>query len=210
MCLGDLAVNAIIFLMFTGIVEEAGRVVEFKKTSKGWRFTIEAKIAHKGVKIGDSIANNGCCLTVVGIKKNLLSFDLLEETRLKTNLQSLAKGSLVNLERSLAANARLGGHFVTGHIDDIGTITKWEKQGADYILEIEIPKKFQNYIIPKGSIAIDGISLTVGNVKKNRFNVWIIPHTYEITALRERRVGDKVNLEFDLLAKYIEKILSAK
>lgn len=211
MCLGVLAVKMLSFLpMFTGIVEEAGKVVEFKKTNQGWRFTIETQIVHKGAKIGDSIANNGCCLTVVAIQKNLLSFDLLEETRRKTNLQSLAKGSLVNLERSLAANARLGGHFVTGHIDDVGVITQWEKDGSDYILEIEFPKKFQNYIIPKGSIALDGISLTVGRVQKNRFNVWIIPHTYEITALRKRRVGDKVNLEFDLLAKYIEKMIETK
>ena len=195
--------------MFTGIVEEAGKVLEFKKTSRGWYFAVEAQKVHKGTKVGDSIANNGCCLTVVSVKKNVLGFDLLEETRRKTNLESLKKGSLVNLERSLKADERLGGHFVSGHVDGVGRVCGWSKRGQDYTLEVEVFKGFERYLVPKGSIAIDGISLTVGRVKGRRFNVWIIPHTYEITALHQRKTGDKINLEFDLLAKYVEKILAA-
>ncbi|MFH1067812.1 MAG: riboflavin synthase [bacterium] len=196
--------------MFTGLVEESGRVVELTPTPQGWRFTVECKTVHENARMGDSIANNGCCLTVVAVEGNRLGFDLLEETRRKTNLRSLAPGSLVNLERSLAAHARLGGHFVSGHIDDVGRILRWEREGADYVLEVEAPSGFERYLVPKGSVALDGISLTVGRVNGSRFNVWIIPHTYEITALCERRAGELVNLEFDLLAKYVEKIIAAR
>lgn len=193
--------------MFTGIVEEAGRVVECVETPEGCRFTIEAQTIHHDTRPGDSIANNGCCLTVTSIDSNRLTFDLLEETRRKTNLQSLAPGTLINLERALAAHSRLGGHFVSGHIDHTGTITRWEKQGSDYTLEIEVPEGFQQYLVPKASVAIDGISLTVGNVQDRRFNVWIIPHTHDVTNLQQRATGQLVNLEFDLLAKYVEKII---
>lgn len=196
--------------MFTGIVETAGKVVELVKTANGCRFTVEAGAIAEGVQLGDSIANNGCCLTVVRIDGTRLGFDLLEETQRLTNLRNLKPGCAINLERSLPANGRLGGHFVTGHIDETGLITKWEKSGSDYELEVEIPEKFGAYLIPKGCIAIDGISLTVGHVSGPRFNVWIIPHTRQITALRERAVGDPVNLEFDLLAKYTEKILASR
>jgi len=196
--------------MFSGIVEEAGKTVSLVKTDKGHRLTVESNMVHQGVKIGDSIANNGCCLTIVDIQGNHLSFDLLEETLRRTNLQHLGSGKLVNLERSLCVNDRIGGHFVSGHIDDLAKITQWEKQGDDYILEIEVPAGNEKYLVPKGSVAIDGISLTVGPVKGRRFNVWIIPHTYEVTALKERAVGDFVNIEFDMLAKYIDKILEAR
>lgn len=196
--------------MFTGIVETAGKVVELVKTANGCRFTVEAGAIAEGVQLGDSIANNGCCLTVVRIDGTRLGFDLLEETQRLTNLRNLKPGCAINLERSLPANGRLGGHFVTGHIDETGLITKWEKSGSDYELEVEIPERFGAYLIPKGCIAIDGISLTVGQVSGPRFNVWIIPHTRQVTALRERAVGDPVNLEFDLLAKYTEKILASR
>lgn len=196
--------------MFTGIVETAGKVVDLVKTSGGCRFIVEAPAIIEGVQLGDSIANNGCCLTVVQIEGSRLGFDLLEETQRLTNLRNLKPGCAINLERSLPANGRLGGHFVTGHVDETGLITKWEKSGADHELEVEIPEKFAAYLIPKGCIAIDGISLTVGNVSRSRFNVWIIPHTRQVTALRERTVGDPVNLEFDLLAKYTEKILASR
>jgi len=196
--------------MFTGIVETAGQVVELVKTTTGCRFTVDAPEIIEGVGIGDSIANNGCCLTVVKIEGSRLSFDLLEETLRRTNLRLLKPGCAINLERSLPANGRLGGHFVTGHVDETGTITKWEASGSDYALEVEIPEKFAAYLIPKGCITIDGISLTVGEVAGNRFNVWIIPHTRQITALRERSAGDPVNLEFDLIAKYTEKILASR
>lgn len=193
--------------MFTGIVEEAGKVLALEPTPTGHRLTVETTLVHLDASLGASIANNGCCLTVVSIDGNRLSFDLLEETLRKTNLHKLAPGRLVNLERSLSANARLGGHFVSGHIDTTGTITKWEPQGSDYVLEVELPRQYEKYLVPKGSIAVDGISLTVGPVEGNRFTVWIIPHTRAITALCDRSVGDPVNLECDLLAKYAEKIL---
>lgn len=196
--------------MFTGIVEEAGRVVDLQVNEKGARFTVECVTVHEGVQLGDSMANNGCCLTVIGQQGNRLSFDLLEETRRKTNLQALRPGSRINLERSLRADARLGGHFVSGHVDDVGLITRWEPSGSDWVLEVEVPAGFEKYLVPKGSIALDGISLTVGPVTGRRFTVWIIPHTREVTALHERNVGDYVNLEFDLLAKYAEKILAGQ
>jgi riboflavin synthase len=161
--------------------------------------------------VGDSLAVNGCCLTIVkrraGAKRIVLSFDLLQETWRRTNLQSARVGSAVNLERSLAANSRLGGHFVTGHIDAIGKIVRWERKGADWLLEVVAPSDVMRHVVFKGSIAVDGISLTVAAVRKRTFQIWIIPHTYEVTALRERSVGDAVNLEADLLAKYVAKLL---
>ena len=142
-------------------------------------------------------------------KSKLVQFDLLEETWKRTNFQFLKTGSLLNLERPLRVGGEFGGHFVTGHIDGLGKIRRWEKSGADHVLEIAAPKKVMRYVILKGSIAIDGISLTVAGVGKNSFCVWIIPHTLEATALRERKVGDAVNLEADLLGKYAEKFLAA-
>jgi riboflavin synthase len=140
----------------------------------------------------------------------LIQFDLLNETWTRTNLQFLKKSSLVNLERPLRADGEFGGHFVTGHIDGVGKILRWEKSGADYILEISAPENVLRYVIEKGSIAIDGISLTVANANKKSFCVWIIPHTMKVTTLREKKVGDFVNLEADLLGKYAEKFLSAR
>jgi len=194
--------------MFTGIIEEAGRVVSVEPHSRGCRYTVEAPLASQGAALGDSIANNGCCLTVVTIDGARLTFDLLEETRRATNLLDLRPGDRVNLERSLRADARLGGHFVTGHVDGTGTITRWEPEGSDWVLEVEVPEGGQRYLVPKGAIAIDGISLTVGKVTGRRFNVWIIPHTRSATTLADRSVGSRVNLEYDLLAKYAEKLLS--
>jgi riboflavin synthase len=195
--------------MFTGIVEEAGRVVSLEFHPHGCRYTVEAPLAAQGTSVGDSIANNGCCLTVVAMDGPRLTFDLLEETRRATNLASLQPGSRVNLERSLRADARLGGHFVTGHIDATARITRWEPEGSDYVLEVEVPDPFARYIVPKGCVALDGISLTVGRVHGPRFNVWIIPHTRAVTTLAERAVGDLLNLECDLLAKYTEKLISS-
>jgi len=193
--------------MFTGIVEEAGTVLGIEETSQGCVFTVETTSIHKDVKLGDSIANNGCCLTVTRMQGNRLSFDLLEETRRKTNLNALAAGRKVNLEASLRADGKMGGHFVSGHIDGTGIITRWEPEGSDYVLEIDIAAEMERYLVPKGSIAVDGISLTVGPVENHHFTCWIIPHTRAVTALEERTVGDAVNLEFDLLAKYVEKLV---
>jgi riboflavin synthase len=165
------------------------------------------------LKIGDSLAVNGCCLTAVKLarrgKFKLAQFDLLQETWRRTNLQFAKPGSLVNLERPLRAQGELGGHFVTGHIDGIGKIIRWERAGADHVLDIAAPPEVMRYVISKGSIAVDGISLTVAGVNKKSFRIWIIPHTYEITALRERKVGDAVDLEADLLGKYVEKFVTS-
>jgi riboflavin synthase len=198
--------------MFTGIVEEVGVVEKIERSAKSIHLTLHAKVCGRDLHIGDSLAVNGCCLTAVKINsrggKKTVRVDLLEETWKRTNLQFVKRGSLVNLERSLRADSRLGGHFVTGHIDGVGKILCWEKRGQDYFLEVEPPAEVMRYLIFKGSIAIDGISLTVAEVRKKSFAVWIIPHTHEVTALRERKVGDAVNLEADLLGKYVERFIS--
>jgi len=192
--------------MFTGIVEEAGLVQAVTRRGKGWSLEVEAGVVMEEVRIGDSVAVNGCCLTVTEVKENKLIFDLLDETKEKTNLQSVQVGTRVNLESSLRADGKVGGHFVTGHIDGRAEVVKWGRSGEDWELEAEVPAGLERYVVPKGCVAIDGISLTIGRVVGRRFNVWIIPHTYEVTTLRDRKAGDKVNLECDLLAKYVEKM----
>lgn len=202
--------------MFTGIVEEAGVVEKITPTKKSISLVVRAGALARGVKLGASVAVNGCCLTVVKIsataraKSKLLHFDVLQESWTRTNLQFAKPGALVNLERPLRADGELGGHFVTGHVDGVGNIIRWEKSGADHVLEIAAPADVLRYVVFKGSIAVDGISLTVAGVGKKSFRIWIIPHTFEITALRERKVGDAVNLEADMLGKYIERFLAAR
>lgn len=197
--------------MFTGLVEGTGRVLALTpQHAGGVRLELDAGVIAEGAKIGDSIATNGCCLTVTTIEGPRLGFDLLEETLARTSLRQARPGGVVNLERALPANGRYGGHFVTGHIDATGTIRVWQQKGADYELRIGIDPAQGIYLVPKGCIAVDGISLTVADVGRDEFSVWIIPHTREVTALHERAVGDAVNLEFDLLAKYTEKILAAR
>jgi len=200
--------------MFTGIVEEAGLVESIKPTKKAIQLTVRSRIIGRGLKLGASVAVNGCCLTLVRLagngKDRLLQFDMLQESWRLTNMQFAKVGSLVNLERPLRAQSELGGHFVTGHVDGLGKITKWERVGRDHVLDISGPPQVMRYLIHKGSVAVDGISLTVAAVNKSRFRIWIIPHTYEVTALRDRDVGDFVNLEADLLGKYVEKFLKAR
>ncbi len=200
--------------MFTGIVEEAGVVESIKSTPRSIELSVRTNVCARGLKVGGSIAINGCCLTVVRIARRgrdrIAQFDLLQETWRRTNLQFAGRGSLVNLERPLRAGGEFGGHFVTGHIDGIGKIIRWEKSRKDHVLDISAPREVMRHVIFKGSIAVDGISLTVAAVKKGAFRVWIIPHTYEVTALCERNVGDAVNLEADLLGKYVEKFIGAK
>src|SRR5262252_6887352 len=183
--------------MFTGIVEETGRVERIKHAAKSIELTVRARVCGQGLKLGSSLAINGCCLTVVKLKSagkfKLAQFDLLKETWQRTNLQFAKPGSLVNLERPLRTDGNLGGHFVTGHIDGTGRITRWERKGQDHMLDIAAPKEVMRYVVFKGSIAVDGISLTVAGVNRKRFRIWIIPHTYEVTALRERQVGGTVN-----------------
>src|SRR5207247_4652780 len=198
--------------MFTGIIEETGVIEKIRPATRAIELVVRARVCARRLTAGDSVAVNGCCLTVVKLvsrsKEKLIQFDLLRETWDLTNLRFARAGSLVNLERSLPANGRLGGHFVTGHIDATGKIIHWERAGRDYVLEIAAPREVMRYVVFKGSIAVDGISLTVTAVTKTGFRTWIIPHTYEVTALRERRTGDAVNLEADLLGKYTEKFLA--
>jgi riboflavin synthase len=200
--------------MFTGIIEETGIVATIKPTAKSIALTIQAGKIARGLKLGASVAVNGCCLTVVKLtkrgKSTLLQFDMLQESWRRTNLQFARTGAIVNLERPLRADGELGGHFVTGHVDGLGKIVRWEKSGADHVLDIAAPAEVMRYLIFKGSVAVDGISLTVAAVQKKTFRIWIIPHTFAVTTLRERKVGDAVNLEADLLGKYAEKFLSAK
>jgi riboflavin synthase len=200
--------------MFTGIVEEAGVIEKIAPARKSIEMTVRANICGRGVKVGDSVAVNGCCLTAVKIstrgKSRLIRFDLLQESWNRTNFQFAKQGSLVNLERSLRVNGELGGHFVTGHVDGLGKIIRWERAGKDHVLDIEAPPDVMRYVIFKGSVAVDGMSLTVAGVQKKSFRIWIIPHTFEVTALRERKVGDAVNLEGDLLGKYVERFLSLR
>ena len=200
--------------MFTGIVEETGTVERIKPAAKSIQLTVRTGLCGRGLKLGASLAINGCCLTVVKLsppgKHRRAQFDLLRETWQRTNLQFAKVGSAVNLERPLRTDGNLGGHFVTGHIDGIGHITRWERMGQDHVLDIAAPPEVMRYVVFKGSIAVDGISLTVAGVTRKTFRIWIIPHTYEVTALRERKVGDAVNLEADLIGKYVEKFVAAR
>ena len=198
--------------MFTGIIQETGVVQQVKPAADSIQFTLRARLAGRGLTVGASVAVNGCCLTVVKItprgRDKLVRFDVLQETWRLTNLQFASAGSLVNLERPLRAGGELGGHFVTGHVDGLGRIKRWERSGRDHVLEMAAPAEVMRYVVHKGSIAVDGISLTVAGVTRGGFRLWIIPHTLEVTALRERRAGDAVNLEADLLGKYAEKFTS--
>lgn len=200
--------------MFTGIIEETGTIEQIQETDGGIRLALAARLTSRGLKTGDSLAVNGCCLTVVRRTRQkgraVLQFDLLRETWNRTNLRLVKPGSLVNLERSMAANGRFGGHFVTGHIDGTGEIVTWTRQGADHILEIAASPDLLRYIVTKGSVAVDGISLTVAKLLKGRFRIWVIPHTFAVTALRERTLGDQVNLEADLVGKYVERFVRGR
>jgi riboflavin synthase len=200
--------------MFTGIVEETGVVERIKPAAKSIELTVRTNLCGRGLKVGASLAINGCCLTVVKVaargRFKLAQFDLLKETWQRTNLQFAKPNSLVNLERPLRTDGNLGGHFVTGHIDGIGRITRWERMGQDHVLDIATPAEVMRYVVFKGSMAVDGISLTIAGVGRKSFRIWIIPHTYEVTALRERKTGDAVNLEADLIGKYVEKFVAAR
>jgi riboflavin synthase len=196
--------------MFTGIVEEAGRLAAFDPGPGGWRLAVDGPLVASDARPGDSIAVNGCCLTVTRTEGARLHFDVLEETRRLTNFSQTPVGGRLNLERSLSFGGKVGGHFVTGHIDALGTVEVLEPRGADHYLRVRLPADGGRYVIPKGSIAIDGVSLTVAEAGEATVAVWLIPHTLAVTGLQERRVGDAVNLEFDLLGKYVEKLLAAR
>jgi riboflavin synthase len=196
--------------MFTGIVEETGEVESFSRAAGSWRLRVSARAVAAGLTEGESIAVNGCCLTAVDFDAAGISFDVLEETRRLTNLASIVPGAPVNLERSMRADSRLGGHFVTGHIDGRGIIEAFEARGADRYLRVRGPEGCGRLLVPKGSVAVDGISLTVAEVEGDAFACWIIPHTLAVTNLRVRGAGDALNLEFDMLGKYVEKLLQSQ
>jgi len=194
--------------MFTGLIEEIGSVLWIRATDRGTQLQIAAPQISEEIRKGDSIAVNGCCLTVTSQRREQITFDLLEETLDRTNLRTLRRDSMVNLERSLAANDRLGGHFVQGHIDCAVRVLAFEQNGADHRLEVELPADFAHYLAYKGSVAINGISLTVAEVLPESFAVWVIPHTKRHTNLEKVAVGDQLNIEFDLLAKYVERMMT--
>ena len=194
--------------MFTGIVEATGKLDASTKTdSGGFQLEIETPFSRE-LAPGASLAVNGCCLTVAEIIQSRFRFDVLGETLARTNLGDLQKGDLVNLERPMAANGRFDGHLVQGHIDTTSPVLTLERSGSDHRIEIELPHVFQQYVAFKGSVAVDGISLTVAELRSGSFVLWIIPHTWEATNLRRLAPGLRVNLEFDLIAKYVERMLS--
>jgi riboflavin synthase len=196
--------------MFTGLVEEAGVVTAIEQVGHTATLTVRATIVHEDARLGDSIAINGCCLTVIANRDAHLTFEAVPETMARTNLGELVPGARVNLERSMAAGARLGGHFVQGHIDGVGTVVAITPEENAVVMEISMPPELRRYFVEKGSVAVDGVSLTVARVFGDTFTVWTIPHTRAITNLGDRVVGDHVNLECDLLGKYIERLLEAR
>jgi riboflavin synthase len=194
--------------MFTGIIEETGSVEAIEPRAAGARLRIRCATVVSDAREGDSICVSGVCLTALDIRKDGFSADLAPETLARSTLSLLRTGEAVNLERSLAANGRLGGHIVQGHVDGIGEVVRFEPLGdGNWWLTLRIPEEMQRYVVFKGSIAIDGISLTIAAVEGDLLSVTIIPHTYEATAMRRYRTGTKVNLETDVIAKYVEKML---
>jgi len=194
--------------VFTGLIEEVGTVVAVRARDHGTQLQIAAPETAKRVRTGESVAVNGCCLTLSSRRGDRLTFDLLEETIARTNFKKMQRNSPVNLERALRADGRLGGHFVQGHIDCVAPIVAFDAKGADFRMEIELSSKFAQHLASKGSIAVNGISLTIAEVLPRSFAVWIIPYTKRHTNLDRATTGDLVNLEFDVLAKYVERIIA--
>jgi riboflavin synthase len=195
--------------MFTGLIEEVGSVTGVGASKNGNQLRIAAPRIAEKMRRGDSLAVNGCCLTLKSRRGDELIFDLLEETIARTNLKNLQQKQLVNLERAVAATERFGGHFVQGHIDCVAPVLAYQKSGEDFRLEIGLPKAFARYVASKGSIAVNGISLTVAEVLPKSFVIWIIPYTKTHTNLHSVQAGDLMNLEFDILAKYVERMVSS-
>ena len=193
--------------MFTGIIEEVGTVRRIERGAKGARLTIGAKTVLEDTKIGDSIATNGVCLTVVSQTRDSFSADVMAESLRRSALGSLHSGSPVNLERAMAANGRFGGHIVSGHIDGTGTIASQKREDNAVWVKVKTPAPLLRYIVEKGSIAIDGVSLTVAAVTETDFSVSIIPHTGAQTILLGKKPGEPVNLECDVIGKYVEKLI---
>lgn len=192
--------------MFTGLIESTGQVLHFIPKKEQAEITISIPFASE-LSLGQSVAINGCCLTVTHVNETSASFDVLNQTLQVTNLSDLREGSLVNLERAMLANGRFGGHIVQGHIDTVGTILDFSPYGEDHRLEIALPASIHALCVPKGSLCIDGISLTIAELRDTSAVFWIIPHTVEITNLKEAICGKKINLEADCIAKHVAALL---
>lgn len=208
--------------MFTGLVEDRGQITDIKPQAAGILLAIDVAgtlletddSAHAPTKIGDSISINGCCLTIVEIQGSRWSFQAGTETLSKTNLGKLQPQDRVNLERSLLVGARLGGHIVQGHVDGVGTVAEISKEGSEeepwVRMVFAVPESLTKQMVPKGSVAVDGVSLTLVDVNETNFSVALIPHTLEVTTLGERKPGDRVNIETDILGKYVQKLLAGE
>ena len=196
--------------MFTGLIEEVGQVQSIRTAGMATQLQLSAPAITADLRAGDSVAVNGCCLTATKIHEASLTFDLLEETLARTNLRALSAGSAVNLERALSAAGRLGGHFVQGHIDATARILSFTRTGADYRLEVDLPAEFARYVAVKGSVALNGVSLTIAELRAASLVVWIIPHTREQTNLGTLQPNDLLNVEFDIIAKYVERMLPVR
>ena len=194
--------------VFTGLVEEVGRVKAIQGGAGGLQMVIGARLASEA-RVGESIAVNGVCLTVTGREEGFFTVDVMPETMRRTTLGSLRGGDPVNLERSLRLGDRLGGHLVTGHIDGVGTVSSREREGNSVVMGIRAPGEVRRYLVPKGSVAVEGVSLTVAAVTGDGFIVSLIPHTAGVTTLGAKRPGDRVNVEADLIGKYVERLLAA-
>lgn len=196
--------------MFTGIVESRGIVESLTVTAAGGRLVLSGVAFADDLALGESVAVNGCCLTVVSSGQGRAAFDLLQETLRLTNLGGLAGGDAVNLERAMRASDRLSGHFVQGHIDGTAEILAYEPDGQDHRYTVALPAAGQRLVVPKGSITVNGISLTVAALESDRFTLWITPHTHAVTTLRHARAGQKVNLEYDFLGKHVDRLLALR
>lgn len=194
--------------MFTGLIIEMGEIISVKMRSGGAVLSLKAREAAFSAKLGDSISVNGVCLTVIEKNSDLLSFDLSDETLHSTNLGRLKRGDKVNLEPSLSPDTKIGGHFVTGHVDSVGTMRSKVNIGDMLKIEISAPAKVMNFLVEKGSVAVDGISLTVVNVLSDSFTIVIIPHTAKLTTIGFKGTGDTVNIETDILGKYVARFLN--
>jgi riboflavin synthase len=196
--------------MFTGIIEHSGIIHSLKSSAAGGRITIEARTLAQQLAVSNSIAVNGCCLTITAIKEDKFSADLSAETLRKTALSELCAGVQVNLEQPLTAGKEFGGHFVLGHVDTVGRVARLEPEGDNWWYGVEVPEPFARYVVPQGSITIDGVSLTIARWNAHVAGIAVIPFTYEHTNIRKKKIGDAVNLEGDILGKYVERYLEAR
>ena len=194
--------------MFTGLVEEVGNIAEIGISRGAKRITVHAQHVLGDLRIDDSIAMNGVCLTVIHRDARGFAVEAVDETLRKTTIGSWQIGKSINLERALTAQSRLGGHFVQGHVDGLAKVTDWSEQAGGRMLSVSMPAELVNYLIPKGSITLDGVSLTIAAIKNNQIQVALIPHTLEVTTLGALRIGDAINVEADMLGKYVRQILS--